>query len=94
MRSVADEFGRQGIRANAIAPGPMATPAMFAYLDTLPEGREGFVRQVPIGRLGSALDIANAAVFLASDDALYVSGVVLPVDGAIAARLASPREGE
>jgi 3-oxoacyl-[acyl-carrier protein] reductase len=90
MRSVAHEFGGKGIRANAIAPGPMATPALLAALTPLPSGVEGFERQIPLGRLGRPEEIAEVAVFLASDAASYLSGVALPVDGAIAARLSSP----
>lgn len=91
MGSIAAEYGRYGIRANTISPGPMDTPALRTYLDTVPDGAAIFARQVPVGRLGTAEDIAAAAVFLASDEAAYVSGVVLPVDGAIHARLASPQ---
>ena len=91
MRYVAQEFGRQGIRANAICPGPMATPGLLAWLDTLPGGAEAFAALQPQGRLGTAEEIAHAAVFLASDEASYVNGVTLPVDGAVSAILASPR---
>jgi len=91
MRSIAIEYGGHGIRANTISPGPMDTPALRQFLDTLPGGAEGYARQVPVGRLGTGEDIAAAAAFLASDEAAYVSGVVLPVDGAVHARLATPR---
>lgn len=90
MRSVAVDYGPQGIRANTISPGPMDTPPVRAWLETTPVGVAGYAAQVPVGRLGTAEDIAAAAVFLASDEASYVSGVVLSVDGAIHARLASP----
>jgi 3-oxoacyl-[acyl-carrier protein] reductase len=90
MRSVAVDYGSRGIRANTIAPGPMDTPGLRAWLDTTPVGAAGYAAQVPVGRLGTAEGIAAAAAFLVSDDAAYVSGVVLPVDGAIHARLASP----
>jgi len=91
MGSIAAEYGRYGIRANTISPGPMDTPALRQYLDTVPNGAAIFARQVPVGRLGTGDDIAAAAVFLASDEAAFVNGVVLPVDGAIHARLAAPR---
>ena len=91
MRSVAFEFGALGIRANAIAPGPMATPGLLAWLDTLPGGPEAYGAQVPLGRLGTGEEIAEAAVFLASDESRYVSGAVLPVDGAIHSTLATPK---
>lgn len=91
MGSIAAEYGRHGIRANTISPGPMDTPALRTYLNTVPNGAEIFARQVPVGRLGTAQDIAATAAFLASDEAAFISGVVLPVDGAIHARLASPQ---
>ena len=90
MRSIAHEFGRDGIRANTISPGPMATPGLLAALRALPDGVEGFEAQIPLGRLGTAEEIADVAVFLASDDARYVSGALLPVDGAIHSTLSSP----
>ncbi len=90
MRAIAHEFGAHGIRANTIAPGPIATPALLETLDKLPAGAKGFAAQIPLGRLGSAEEIADAAVFLASDASRYVSGVELPVDGAIHSTLAAP----
>jgi len=90
-RSIATEFGGRGIRANAIAPGPMDTPPVRAWLGTFDDGLARFARQVPSGRLGTAEDIARAAVFLASDAAEFINGAVIPVDGAVHARLASPQ---
>lgn len=90
MRSIAHEFGTSGIRANTIAPGPMATPSLLAALEQLPVGTEGFAAQIPLGRIGTAEEIADAAVFLASDAASYVSGALLAVDGAIHSTLSSP----
>lgn len=91
MRSIAVEYGHHGIRANTISPGPMDTPALRAWLETVPDGPENYARQVPCNRLGTGEDIAAAAVFLASDEASFVNGVELPVDGAIHAKLASPK---
>ncbi|MCR9093747.1 MAG: SDR family oxidoreductase [bacterium] len=91
MRSVAIEYGPRGIRANAIAPSA-AAGGMLAWLRTLPGGVEGFAAKQPMGRLGTPEDIANVAVFLASDYARFVNGVVLPVDGGIEAMLAVPAE--
>jgi len=90
-RSIAFEYGPFGIRANAIAPGPIETPSLRSWLESLPGGAEGFGRQVPLRRLGRAEEVAAAALFLASDEATYVTGVTLPVDGGIAGVLASPR---
>ncbi len=92
MRSIAVEYGPLGIRAASIAPGPMLTPGLQQWADTLPGGAAGLARQVPSGRLGLGEDIA-AAVFLASDEAFFVNGACLPVDGAIHAQLASPKPG-
>jgi 3-oxoacyl-[acyl-carrier protein] reductase len=91
MRSVALEHGPEGIRANVISPGPIASPGFLAFLETVEGGAKRFGEQVPLRRLGRPEDIAAAAVFLASDEAAFVSGVVLPVDGAIHATAASPK---
>lgn len=74
----ARELGRYGIRVNAVAPGFTATE----ILKTMPEKvLEGMRARTPLGRLGEPVDIANAYVFLSSDEAAYVSGAVLRVDG-------------
>lgn len=91
MKNIATEYGPQGIRANAIAPGPMDTPGLNAWLGTFDDGPARYAAQIPSGRLGTAEDIARAAVFLASDAAAFINGIVLPVDGAIQARLATPQ---
>ena len=85
-RSAAVENGRHGIRVNAICPGPVETPAFVRFAPDL-----AFYRaQLPMGRLGRPEEIAAVAVFLASDEASYVSGVALLVDGAMSARLPAP----
>jgi 3-oxoacyl-[acyl-carrier protein] reductase len=58
---------------------------------TFDDGPARYAAQVPSGRLGTADDIAQAAVFLASDAAAFINGIVLPVDGAVQARLATPQ---
>jgi 3-oxoacyl-[acyl-carrier protein] reductase len=90
-RSVAREYGPAGVRANAICPGPTRTPQLLAWLATVPGGEARYAAQVPLGRLGEPEDMASAALFLASDESAFVSGVALAVDGAISAGLASPR---
>ncbi len=76
----ARELGRYGIRVNAIAPGFTATEMILQMPDKI---REEMARHVPLGRMGEPRDIANGYLFLASDEASYVSGVVLRVDGGI-----------
>ncbi len=94
MRVIAVEYGGMGIRANAISPGPMGTENMRGWLNTLEGGAAAFEAQVPSGRLGTAEDIAVAAAFLATDEAFFINGVCLPVDGAVSAQLASPKPGK
>jgi NAD(P)-dependent dehydrogenase (short-subunit alcohol dehydrogenase family) len=79
-RSAAHEYGQYGVRIVALAPGPIDTP-MLRRAD--PEGR--IVDAVPLHRIGSGEDIANAVLWLASDAAAYVSGSLLTVDGAFLA---------
>ena len=76
--SLARELGPKGIRVNAVAPGITETDMMKAVPK---EVIEPMVAQVPLRRLGQPEDIANAYVFLASDEASYITGVVLSVDG-------------
>ncbi|MFK7730563.1 MAG: SDR family NAD(P)-dependent oxidoreductase [Pseudomonadales bacterium] len=90
MRSVATEYGRCGIRANAISPGAMETPGLVSWLETLPGGVKGYNDAQPQGRLGKPEEIASAALFLASPDASFVNGACLPVDGAVHATLWNP----
>jgi len=77
-KSCAKEFAARGVTVNAVAPGYIRT----AMTDKLsPEQKEQMLRLVPLGRIGEAADVAAAAVFLASDEAGYVTGQVLTVDG-------------
>ncbi len=94
MRVIAVEYGGMGIRANSVSPGPMGTELMHSWLDTMEGGAAAFAAQVPSGRLGTPEDIAVAAAFLATDEAFFINGVCLPVDGAVSALLASPRPGK
>ena len=76
--SLARELGPKGIRVNAVAPGIIETDMMKAVPKSV---IEPMVAQVPLRRLGQPEDIANAFVFLASEEASYITGVVLSVDG-------------
>lgn len=80
-RSASAEFGPRNIRVNAIAPGP--TPTDGANLVVTPEAWERRRQRMPIGRLGTPQDVANAAVFLASEEASFITGDMLFVDGGI-----------
>jgi len=85
---VAMENARYGIRANAILPGLIDTPMAVGRRAKLigastEEVRRERAEQVPLGFQGTAWDVANAALFLASDEARYISGVLLPVDGGL-----------
>ncbi len=81
-RAMAADHGREGIRVNAIAPGPAYTPMVAAR--GMPESvREARRRSTALGIEGTAWDIAWAAVYLCSDEARWVTGVVLPVDGGV-----------
>jgi len=80
-KSVAKELAGRGVTANAIAPGFIETDMTAALSD---EQRAQITAQVPLGRIASPLDVARAAVFLASDWASYITGEVLRVDGGLA----------
>nr|WP_202881671.1 SDR family oxidoreductase [Pedococcus badiiscoriae] len=77
--NLAQELGPQGIRVNAVAPGPIWTPLIPATM--APEKVEGFGSDTPLGRAGHPIEVAAAYVFLASDEASFVSGTVLGVTG-------------
>jgi NAD(P)-dependent dehydrogenase (short-subunit alcohol dehydrogenase family) len=83
--SMAVRYGRHGIRVVAIAPGTIRSPLWQDRVDKEPAVFERLVRWYPLGRVGEPEDVANAAAFLASDDASWVSGEVLRVDGGLLA---------
>ncbi|CAM3558044.1 SDR family oxidoreductase [Deinococcus saxicola] len=80
-RTLAIEWGLRGIRVNAIIPGPIDGTEGMARLAPDEESRSRVAGSVPLGRMGIPQDIANAALFLVSGAASYVTGVILPVDG-------------
>jgi NAD(P)-dependent dehydrogenase (short-subunit alcohol dehydrogenase family) len=88
-REVAVEYARQGIRANSLCPGPMATP-MLEELMSDPARRQRRMVHIPMGRLGRAVELANAALFLASDESSFMTGAQLVVDGGITAAYTTP----
>jgi NAD(P)-dependent dehydrogenase (short-subunit alcohol dehydrogenase family) len=82
-RTAAAELASRRIRVNAVAPGPIATP-MFGRIGFTTEQVERFPEHVPMRRIGRPEEIAGAVAFLASDDASYITGVELNVDGGMA----------
>ncbi|WP_022721456.1 SDR family oxidoreductase [Rhodopseudomonas sp. B29] len=81
-RAVAADFITKGIRCNAICPGTIETPSMLGRAAALgPQGRDMFVSRQPMGRLGTAEEIAALAVYLASDESAFTTGVAHIIDG-------------
>ena len=83
-RSIAVDLAPQGIRVNAVCPGTIDTPMYQRHLASArdPEAVEHeAVRLHPIGRIGKPHEVADAVSFLASDEASFITGVILPVDG-------------
>jgi 2-keto-3-deoxy-L-fuconate dehydrogenase len=81
-RAIALDFINQGIRCNSICPGTVETPSMLQRAAAAgPDGREKFVARQKMGRLGTAQEIADMAVYLASDESAFTTGVDLVVDG-------------
>jgi 3-oxoacyl-[acyl-carrier protein] reductase len=78
-RDLAYEVAGSGVRVNAIAPGPIETPMMGSALTD--QQKEAHARSIPLGRLGKPQDIGEAAVFLVSDAASFITGATLPVSG-------------
>ena len=91
-RTLAVEYAAKGIRANCIMPGHINTPMVHVDNPGHPGGVEGFIKErdkwVPMGRMGEAWDVANAALFLASDEASYITGTEIIVDGGLTAATA------
>ncbi len=88
-REIAVEFARRKIRANALCPGPVNTPLLASLLaDTAARARR--MVHIPPGRLAEAEEVANAALFLASDEASFVNGTTFLVDGGISGAYVTP----
>ena len=83
-KSIAADFVTQGIRCNAIAPGTVQSPSLderIAQFDDPVEARKQFVARQPMGRVGTADEIAHVAVYLASDESVFTTGTLVKVDG-------------
>ena len=84
VRTWTAEFAGKGIRANMISPGPTETPILKAqFAENTDAMKERFKTMIPMGRMGKPEEIASAAVFLASNESSYISGIDLPVDGGL-----------
>ena len=90
-RSLALECARHNIRVNAVCPGWISDTPMTAHMASIPAVAEAWSRSVPMGRGGRAIEVAQVMVFLASDAASYVSGAIVPVDGALLCETGFPR---
>jgi len=82
-KSLAVELGPDNIRVNAICPviGETGLLEEFMGMPDTPENRKKFLATIPLGRMSRPLDVARAALYLASDDAEFITGVEFPVDG-------------
>ena len=88
-RELAAIHARENIRVNALCPGPLRTELLMKYLNT-EERRQRRLVHIPMGRFGEAKEIANAALFLASDEASFVTGATFVVDGGITSAYTTP----
>jgi NAD(P)-dependent dehydrogenase (short-subunit alcohol dehydrogenase family) len=88
-RELAAIHARQGIRVNALCPGPLRTELLMKYLDT-PEKRDRRLVHIPMGRFGEAIEMARAALWLASDDSSFTTGSTFLADGGITSAYTTP----
>jgi NAD(P)-dependent dehydrogenase (short-subunit alcohol dehydrogenase family) len=88
-RELAVIHARENIRVNALCPGPLRTEMLMAFLDTDAKKQRRLVH-VPMGRFGEAAEIADAVVFLASDESSYITGTDFLVDGGLTAAYVTP----
>jgi len=89
-RELAVQFARQGIRVNALCPGPVETPLLMRIFGDDPAAYERRRIHLPMGRLAKPREIVNAALFLASDESSYVNGATFVVDGGLTAAYVTP----
>jgi NAD(P)-dependent dehydrogenase (short-subunit alcohol dehydrogenase family) len=89
-RELAVEFARRGVRVNALCPGPVETPLLMRLFEETPGALERRLVHLPMGRLAQAREIAQGALFLASDDSSYVNGTTFLVDGGLTAAYVTP----
>ena len=88
-REIAVIYARKGIRANSLCPGPIMTPLLAKFLSDDAKRQRRLVH-IPMGRFGEAVEIANGALFLASDESSWMTGQSLIIDGGITAAYTTP----
>ena len=89
-RELGVQFAREGVRVNALCPGPVDTPLLRELYANDPEEAARRMVHVPMGRFAEAVELANAALFLASDESSYVNATTFLVDGGLAAAYVTP----
>lgn len=93
-KNIALEYANRGVRANCVAPGFIETPMMYQQIavnySSIEQMLEARNEVCPTGSMGDSFDVANAALFLASDESKYINGVCLPVDGGLVHSVPSP----
>jgi meso-butanediol dehydrogenase/(S,S)-butanediol dehydrogenase/diacetyl reductase len=88
-RTLAIDHGGEGIRVNAVCPGPIRTPLAQVLVENERVAAE-YAKSIPMGRIGEPEEVADVVAFLASDDARYVNGACIPVDGGLTAHTGQP----
>ena len=83
VRCLAQELAPYGVRVNGVIPGPVETPTTTPIWDAQPQLREALKNKLPLARIGDPVDIAPAVIWLASDEAAWVTGSILTVDGGL-----------
>ena len=89
-KSFAIDYARKGVRCNALCPGPIATPPLLKVKESRPDFFEKMAESVPMGRFGQPQEMANVVLFLASDEASYVTGAAYVADGGLMAHTGMP----
>jgi NAD(P)-dependent dehydrogenase (short-subunit alcohol dehydrogenase family) len=84
-KQIAVSYADRRIRCNAVCPGPIETPILTPFF-AQPGVRRRFEKRIPIGRIGQPIDVANLALFLASDESTFITGSLMVIDGGVTAQ--------